>query len=97
MGFNAKYLRREEVPADAIAKEREVYTESLRKEGKPEAAIPKIVEGKINKLFYQTFCLLEQMSARDNKTPIASIIKEASAKAGGEVKVVRFARYTLGE
>jgi elongation factor Ts len=97
VGFNAKFLRREEVPAEEIAKEKEIYTETLRKEGKPEAAIPKIVEGKVNKLFYQTFCLLEQMSARDNKTPIASIIKEASAKAGGEVKVVRFARYTLGE
>jgi elongation factor Ts len=97
VGFNAKFLKREEVPADEIAKEKEIHTETLRKEGKPEAAIPKIVEGKINKLFYQTFCLLEQMSARDNKTPIASIIKEASAKAGGEVKVVRFARYTLGE
>ena len=97
VGFNAKFLRREEVPADEIAKEKEIHTETLRKEGKPEAAIPKIVEGKINKLFYQTFCLLEQMSARDNKTAIASIIKEASAKAGGELKVVRFARYTLGE
>ncbi|MCX5793978.1 MAG: translation elongation factor Ts [Elusimicrobia bacterium] len=96
VGFNAKYLRREEVPAEEIAKEKEIHTETLRKEGKPEAAIPKIVEGKINKLFYQTFCLLEQMSARDGKTPIASIIKDASAKAGGELKVVRFARYTLG-
>jgi elongation factor Ts len=97
VGFNAKYLRREEVPADEIAKEKDIHAEALRKEGKPEAAIPKIVEGKINKLFYQTFCLLEQMSARDNKTPIAGIIKDASAKAGGELKVVRFARYTLGE
>ncbi|MDD5629236.1 MAG: translation elongation factor Ts, partial [Elusimicrobia bacterium] len=77
VGFNAKYLRREEVPTDEVAKEKEIHTETLRKEGKPEAAIPKIVEGKINKLFYQAFCLLEQMSARDNKTPIAGIIKDA--------------------
>jgi len=55
------------------------------------------VEGKVNKLFYQASCLLEQLSVRDNKTPVAGIIKAASAQAGGEVKVVRFARYTLGE
>jgi elongation factor Ts len=97
VGFSPRYLRREDVPAAEIAKEKEIYTEALRKEGKPEAAIAKIVEGKVNKLFYQASCLLEQLSVRDNKTPVAGIIKEASAKAGGEVKVVRFARYTLGE
>ena len=92
-----RFLRREDIPAADLAKEREIHTEILRKEGKPEAAIPKIVEGKLNKLFYQAFCLLEQLSVRDNKTPVAGLIKEAGAKAGGEVKVVRFARYTLGE
>ncbi|MFA6003693.1 MAG: translation elongation factor Ts [Elusimicrobiota bacterium] len=97
VGFGPKYLKREEVPADVLAKEREIHAEILRKEGKPEASIPKIIEGKINKLFYQAFCLLEQMSVRDNKTPIANIIKDASAQAGGEIKVVRFARYQLGE
>jgi elongation factor Ts len=97
VGFSPKYLRRDEVPAADLDKEREVHTEVLRKEGKPEAAIPKIVEGKINKLFYQAFCLLEQLSVRDNKTPVAEIIKAACAQAGGEVKPVRFARYTLGE
>jgi elongation factor Ts len=97
VGFSPRYLSREDVPATEIAKEKDIYTETLRKEGKPEAAIPKIVEGKINKLFYQASCLLEQLSVRDNKTPVSGIIKEASAKAGGEVKVVRFARYTLGE
>jgi elongation factor Ts len=97
VGFSPRYLRREDVPAAEIAKEKDIYTEALRKEGKPEAAIPKIVEGKVNKLFYQASCLLEQVSVRDNKTPVAGIIKEASAKAGGEIKVVRFSRYTLGE
>jgi elongation factor Ts len=97
VGFSPKYLSRQDVPAADLAKEREIHTEILRKEGKPEAAIAKIVEGKINKLFYQAYCLLEQMSVRDNKTPVANIIKEASAKAGGELSVARFARYTLGE
>jgi len=97
VGFSPKYLRREDVPAADIAKERDIHAEILRREGKPEAAIPKIVEGKLKKLFYQAFCLLDQLSVRDNKTPVAGIIKEACAKAGGEVQVVRFARYTLGE
>jgi len=80
-----------------VQKEKEIYTEVLQKEGKPAAAIAKIVEGKVNKLFYQAFCLLEQFSVRDNKTPVASIIKEASDKLGGGVSVNRFVRYQLGE
>jgi elongation factor Ts len=88
-----KYLKREEVPAAEIEKEKEIHTEILKKEGKPEAQIPKIVEGKINKLFYQSLCLLEQPSVRDNKTPMSAIIKEK----GGTVAVTRFVRYQLGE
>jgi elongation factor Ts len=85
-----KYIKRDEVPADEIAKEKEIYSDILRKEGKPEASIPKIVEGKINKLFYQQLCLLEQMSVRDGKTPIANSLKPG-------VTVKRFVRYQLGE
>ena len=97
VGSSPRYLRREDVPSAEIDKEKEIYTDILRKEGKPEASLPKIVEGKINKLFYQSLCLLEQLSVRDNKTPVANIIKEASQKLGGAVTVARFARYQLGE
>lgn len=97
VGFSPKYLNREEVPAADIAKEKEIHTEILRKEGKPEASIPKIIEGKINKLFYQQWVLLDQVSVRDNKTPVREIVKATGAKLGGEVKVVRFVRYQLGE
>lgn len=97
VGSSPRYLKREEVPSAEIEKEKEIYTAILRKEGKPEASIPKILEGKINKLFYQSFCLLEQMSLRDNKTPIINLIKEAGNKLGGAVSVTRFARYQLGE
>ncbi|MBI5629540.1 MAG: translation elongation factor Ts [Elusimicrobia bacterium] len=97
VGFSPRYLRREDVPAADVEREKEIYTELLRKEGKPEASIPKIIEGKINKLFYQSFCLLEQVSVRDNKTPVASLIKDAGSKLGGPVAVTRFARYQLGE
>ena len=71
VGFSPKYLNRSEVPAADIEKEKEIHTEILRKEGKPEASIPKIIEGKINKLFYQQWCLLDQISVRDNKTPVS--------------------------
>ena len=97
VGFSPKYLNRSEVPAADIEKEKEIHTEMLRKEGKPEASIPKIIEGKINKLFYQQWCLLDQISVRDNKTPVSEFVKAAGAKVGGEVKIVRFVRYQLGE
>ncbi|MBI4376399.1 MAG: translation elongation factor Ts [Elusimicrobia bacterium] len=92
-----RYLRREDVPSAQIEKEKEIFTEQLKAEGKPEASIPKIVEGKVNKLFYQSQCLLEQMSIRDNKTPISKMLEEAGKKLGGAVTVARFARYQLGE
>ena len=97
VGASAKYLNREEIPAADIEKKKEIHTEVLRKEGKPEDKIAKIVEGKINKLFFQTWVLLDQISQQDNKTPIRDIVKAAGAKLGGEIKVVRFARYQLGE
>ena len=88
-----KYLRREDVPQAEIEKEKEIHTEILRKEGKPEASIPKIIEGKINKLFYQQLCLLEMASVRDPKQTVAGILKDA----GAGVSVTRFARSQLGE
>ena len=97
VGFSPKYLSRSEVPAADIEKEKEIHTEILRKEGKPEASIPKIIEGKINKLFYQQWCLLDQISVRDNKTPVNELLKAAGAKLGATVTVKRFVRYQLGE
>jgi elongation factor Ts len=97
VGASAKYLDRGEIPAADIEKEKEIHSEVLRKEGKPEDKIAKIVEGKINKLFYQAWVLLDQISQQDNKTPIRDLVKAAGAKLGGEVKIVRFARYQLGE
>ncbi len=97
VGSSSKYLSKTDVSQAEIEKEKEIYTELLKKEGKPEASIPKIVEGKINKLFYQSLCLLEQLSIRDNKTPVSQMIKETATKLGAEISVVRFARYQLGE
>lgn len=96
-GAAPRYLNRAAAPAADIEKEKEIYAEVLRKEGKPDAQIPKIVEGKLNKLFFQAFCLLDQMWQQDPKIAVAQLIKDASAKAGGPVEVKRFLRYQLGE
>ncbi len=97
VGFSPKYLNRSQVPVGDIEKEKEIYAEILRKEGKPEASIPKIIEGKINKLFYQQWCLLDQISIRDNKTPVSEFVKATGVKLGGPIAVTRFVRYQLGE
>ena len=91
-----RWLTKEEVPAAEIEKEKEIYAVQLKNEGKPEANIPKIVEGKVNKLFFQQQCLLEMVSVRDNKTPMSKLVTDAGQKAGGTIKAARFARYQLG-
>ena len=82
-----RYLSREDVPADVVAKERETLETITRNEGKPDAAIPKIVEGRING-FYKDICLLEQPYAKDDKVSISQLIKDA--------KIVRFAQVEIG-
>jgi elongation factor Ts len=87
-----RYVRREDVPPDAIDKEREVLTELTRNEGKPEAAIGKIVEGRLNG-FYKDYVLLEQGFVRDPKVTVASLVE--SLAPGAEVR--RFTRVKVGE
>jgi elongation factor Ts len=86
-----RYVRREEVPADAIEKERELLTELTRNEGKPEQAIDKIVEGRLNG-FYKDHVLLEQGYVKEPKKTIAKMLEE---RGGGTVR--RFARVKIGE
>jgi len=97
VAMSPRWLRREDVPQAEADKEREIYVAQLKSEGKPEAAIAKIVEGKLNKLFYQAYSLLDGVSMRDNKTPISKLVADASARAGGALAVVKFVRYQLGE
>ncbi len=97
VAMSPRWVRREDVPAAEIEKEKEIYAAQLKNEGKPEAAIAKIVEGKLQKLFFQAFCLTEMVSMRDNKTPMSKLLSETAAKAGGTVSVKRFVRYQLGE
>jgi len=83
------YLSREDVPAEAVEKEREIVTEISRNEGKPEAALPKIVEGRINAYFKQV-ALLDQDYARDNKLTVGKVLQDAGLTVTG------FARFRVG-
>jgi elongation factor Ts len=87
-----RFVRREDVSADAIEKEREVLTELTRNEGKPEAAIAKIVEGRLNG-FYKDYVLLEQGFVRDPKVTVGKLLEELAPEA----TVRRFTRVKVGE
>jgi elongation factor Ts len=85
-----KYLTRDEVPEDVIATERRIAEETAREEGKPEAALSRIVEGRVNG-FFKDFVLLEQPSVQDQKKTVAQILKEAG------LTVTRFVRFEVGQ
>ncbi len=93
--MNPQYVRREEVPQEALDKEREIYSEQMRNEGKKEEIIGKIVEGRIEK-YYADVCLLEQSFVKDSSKAVNEVLKE---QAGGDnaPTVVRFIRYNLGQ
>jgi elongation factor Ts len=86
---NPSFLSRDEVPAADVEKEREIVTEISRNEGKPEAALPKIVEGRVNAFFKQV-ALLDQDYAKDNKLSVAQVAKDAG------ITVTGFARFKVG-
>lgn len=89
-------VRREEVPADAIEQEREIYRQQALNEGKPEKVIDKIVDGRLDK-FYQQVCLLEQPFIKDQDKTVGDLVTEKVAKLGENISVRRFARFELGE
>ncbi|MEU4561676.1 translation elongation factor Ts [Actinoplanes sp. NPDC023936] len=85
-----KYLTREEVPAEVVETERRVAEQTAREEGKPEQALPKIVEGRVNS-FFKDFVLLEQASVTDNKKTVKQVLSEVG------IEVTRFVRYEVGQ
>ncbi|RSM76203.1 elongation factor Ts [Amycolatopsis sp. WAC 01375] len=88
--LKAKYLTRDEVPAEIVENERRVAEATAREEGKPEQAMPKIIEGKVN-AYYKDNVLLEQPSVKDNKKTVKALLDEAG------VTVSRFARFEVGQ
>ncbi|MBU0629392.1 MAG: translation elongation factor Ts [Candidatus Margulisbacteria bacterium] len=93
---NPQYINREDVPAEVIEREKEVLSAQTKEEGKPAAAIPKIVEGRLQK-FYSEVCLMEQPFVKDPKVTVKDLLANLLAKIGEKIVVRRFVRYQLGE
>ena len=91
-----RWTRREEVPADAIEKEKNIYRAQMESSGKPAQVMDKIIEGKLGN-FYSQFVLLDQPSVRDPNVTIAQLVAQASAKTGENIQVTRFVRFRVGE
>ena len=91
---NPTWVRREDVPADVVAREREIAREQVK--DKPAQVIDKIVDGKLN-AYYQQFCLMEQASIRDDKTTIAQLVQDAIRILGENITIARFVRFKVGE
>ena len=91
-----KWVRREDVPADAVDKEKAIYRAQMEKENKPPHVMDKIIEGKLG-AFYSQFVLLDQPSIRDNAVSISQLVAQASAKTGENIQISRFARFRVGE
>jgi elongation factor Ts len=91
-----KWVRREEVPAEAIDKEKGIYRAQMENTGKPANVLDKIVEGKLGS-FYSQFVLLDQPSVRDPNVSIAQLVAQTSAKTGENITISRFTRYRVGE
>jgi elongation factor Ts len=92
----AEYVRREEVPEERVAREKEILRAQTEAAGKPAAILDKIVEGRLGKFFAEV-CLLEQPYIRDDKRTVGDIVSEAAAKTGENIVVRRFSRFRLGQ
>ncbi|WP_455379276.1 translation elongation factor Ts [Petrachloros mirabilis] len=90
------YVKREDIPKEVVEKERGIYEGQAKEMGKPPAAWPKIVEGKLEK-FYQESCLMEQAFIKDPAVMIKDLLAQKIAKIGENMNIRRFTRYQLGE
>jgi elongation factor Ts len=91
-----RWVRREEVPAADVDKEKAIYRAQMEKEGKPANVMEKIIEGKLGS-FYSQFVLLDQPYIRDDKMTVSQLVAQASAKTGENIQVSRFVRFRVGE
>ncbi|MBS1829320.1 MAG: translation elongation factor Ts [Acidobacteria bacterium] len=91
-----QFIRREDVTAAAIEKEKEIQRARALNEGKPEKMVDKIIEGRMSK-FYEEICLLDQPFIKDNTMKIEDLIKTKIAKLGENISVARFVRFKVGD
>ncbi len=89
-------VRRDEIPAEVLEKEREVYRTQALDQKKPQNVVEKIVEGKLEK-FYTESCLLDQPFIKDDTKTVGGLLNELISKLGENIKVVRFARFQIGQ
>lgn len=94
--MSPQYVKREDIPTSVIEHEKQLYRAQALEEGKPEAVVERIVEGRMEK-FYKDVCLLEQAFIRDEERTIDDLVKEQITKTGENMVVRRFARFELGE
>lgn len=94
--MNPQYVRREEVPADIIEKEKEILKVQAINEGKPEHIAEKMVNGRIEK-YYNEICLLEQPFIKENDKTVEQVLKEKISTIGENINIRRFARFEMGE
>jgi elongation factor Ts len=91
-----RWVRREDVPGEAIEKEKAIYRAQMENTGKPAHVLDKIIEGKLGN-FYSQFVLVDQPSIRDANVTIGQLITQATAKTGENIQVKRFVRFRVGE
>jgi elongation factor Ts len=91
-----RWVRREDVPAEAIEKERSIYRAQMENTGKPAHVLDKIIEGKLGS-FYSQFVLVDQPSIRDNNVTIGQLVTQFTAKTGENVQINRFVRFRVGD
>ncbi len=96
VAMQPRWVSREEVPADAMDREREVLTAQAKAEGKPDHIVEKMVEGRLKK-FYEEYCLLDQKYIRDDSMTINDLLLDVVGKTGEKVAVRRFVRFQVGE
>jgi elongation factor Ts len=93
---NPLYVRPDELPEDALNREKEIYRSQLREEGKPEKIWDKIIEGKLKK-YYEDVCLTEQKFIKNTDITVGVLVSNMIAKTGENIIIRRFARFQLGE
>ena len=93
---NPRYVSREEVSEQVLARERDIYRNQALESGKPEKVIEKIVEGKVEK-FFKEVCLLEQQFIKDPDRNITDILNDLIGKTGEKIMIRRFVRFQVGE
>jgi elongation factor Ts len=94
--MNPEFVSRTEIPKEVLDKEKEIYKEQAKQEGKPEKILDKIAEGKLAK-YYSMVCLVDQAFIKDDKITVGQYVQNVSKEIGDEIKIVKFGRIKVGE